>query len=503
MKLYARKQNQPQQQAQPNPSGPGAEPLAPNYLLYLQRTVGNQAVQRLLQAHGADAARAAEIGGEVAREDSRAVLEEAERGTSGAGGPLPHAAQIQKAFGSHDISHVRAHQDSRAAEAARAIGARAYTSGEDVAFAGSPDLHTAAHEAAHVVQQRAGVQLSGGVGEAGDAYERHADAVADAVAGGRSAEALLDQMAPSGSRSLGIQRKVLQRAPIDTNFGKFDTTKYDSVGASGSEYGVDIVVTFDPEPTKVDAKKIGLTQSVRSYLAGSSVFIEPSRRERLVPSGTGEGREIDRTTLGAYSNPLYAANVPGAKDKLGDTPTVAGWGQHGWHYADSSGTHHQIAKLIDRPTLPGRGNNAGQTFETVALAVEGTQSGTYMGSVSWGWSVDASGTFTKHPLTLVSKGNPSAGFVEAAKQWNKWSTMGTVKTTPDPTNVYDASYSVAFTVAKDTEVRVTGGSYINSDILYSPVTIVTGPKAGSSGRIKVTELRDVGGGTATIDLPIP
>ena len=40
----------------------------------------------------------------------------------------------------------------------------------------STDLHTTAHEAAHAVQGRAGAQLKGEVGQAGDAYERHADA---------------------------------------------------------------------------------------------------------------------------------------------------------------------------------------------------------------------------------------------------------------------------------------------------------------------------------------
>jgi hypothetical protein len=69
------------------------------------------------------------------------------------------------------------------------MGAEAYATGSSVAFTGAPDLHTAAHEAAHVVQQRGGVQLKGGVGEANDPYERHADAVADQVVQGKSAEA--------------------------------------------------------------------------------------------------------------------------------------------------------------------------------------------------------------------------------------------------------------------------------------------------------------------------
>jgi hypothetical protein len=114
-------------------------------------------------------------------------------GIAGAGGALPHFDRIQQLFGRHDIRDVRAHTDERATAAASAMGAAAYACGEHVAFSGSPTLHTAAHEAAHVVQQRGGVQLKGGVGQAGDPYEQHADAVADLVVAGQSAEALLDQ----------------------------------------------------------------------------------------------------------------------------------------------------------------------------------------------------------------------------------------------------------------------------------------------------------------------
>jgi hypothetical protein len=49
------------------------------------------------------------------------------------------------------------------------MGAEAFATGNHVAFAGTPDLHTAAHEAAHVVQPRSGVQLTGGAGEVGHA----------------------------------------------------------------------------------------------------------------------------------------------------------------------------------------------------------------------------------------------------------------------------------------------------------------------------------------------
>ena len=122
----------------------------------------------------------------------------ADRGFSGGGGSLPHLDTIQAAFGRHDVSAVQAHVGGAAAEAAHDLGAVAYASGDRVAFERAPDLFVAAHEAAHVVQQRGGVQLAGGVGEVGDAYERHADEVAAAVVRGESAEPLLDRHAGGG-----------------------------------------------------------------------------------------------------------------------------------------------------------------------------------------------------------------------------------------------------------------------------------------------------------------
>src|SRR5262249_9478644 len=87
------------------------------------------------------------------------------------------------------------------------LGARAYAYGDRIAFASAPDLHTAAHEAAHVVQQRRGVALFSGIGSAGDAYEQHADAGADAVVAGRPAEWLLDGMAGRGAAPPAVKRR--------------------------------------------------------------------------------------------------------------------------------------------------------------------------------------------------------------------------------------------------------------------------------------------------------
>ncbi|HVV87590.1 MAG TPA: DUF4157 domain-containing protein, partial [Kofleriaceae bacterium] len=136
-------------------------------------------------------------------------------GTRGAGAALPHLDAIQRSFGRHDVSGIRAHTDDAAARGARAMGAEAFATGDHVAFAGAPSLHTAAHEAAHVVQQRAGVHLKGGVGAEGDDHERHADRVADHVVRGESAEALLDRYSGGGgggAGGAGVQRLVTEDA---------------------------------------------------------------------------------------------------------------------------------------------------------------------------------------------------------------------------------------------------------------------------------------------------
>jgi hypothetical protein len=134
----------------------------------------------------------------------------AAHGVQGAGGAMPFADTIAASFGAaHEgtVRSIQAHTGGAASAAAAAIGAKAYATGNAVAFAGTPDLHTAAHEAAHVVQQRQGVHRKSG--DVGDPYERHADAVADRVVAGLSAASLLGE--PGGE----IATPIVQRKPED------------------------------------------------------------------------------------------------------------------------------------------------------------------------------------------------------------------------------------------------------------------------------------------------
>jgi hypothetical protein len=137
----------------------------------------------------------------------------AAQGVATPASPVPFGDTIQRLFGRHDVSSIKAHTSPDAAASARDMGADAYASGDHVVLGGRSDLHTAAHEAAHVIQQRGGAQLKGGVGEGGDAHEQHANLVADRVVAGALAEDLLDGYAAGGSststgQATGVQRQA-------------------------------------------------------------------------------------------------------------------------------------------------------------------------------------------------------------------------------------------------------------------------------------------------------
>jgi hypothetical protein len=153
------------------------------------------------------------------------VQEAAAHGTQAPATAMPHADKIQAAFGpDHDVSAIKAHVGGPAAQAACDMGATAYATGSHAVFANTPDQHTAAHEAAHVVQQAKGVNLYGGVGTAGDAYERHADAVADRVVAGQSAADMLG--GPAGAKD----DAVAAVGPVQKKEGK---VTHDEAAGSG------------------------------------------------------------------------------------------------------------------------------------------------------------------------------------------------------------------------------------------------------------------------------
>ena len=119
---------------------------------------------------------------------------------SGTGSSLPpELSRVMGEWFGADVATVRVHHDRAADRAARAVGAEAFTVGEDIVFAdGAYAPHSdagrraLAHELTHVVQQRAGAvdgAPRGGlrVSSPEDRFERHAGHVAESF--GRAARA--------------------------------------------------------------------------------------------------------------------------------------------------------------------------------------------------------------------------------------------------------------------------------------------------------------------------
>lgn len=447
------------------------------------------------------------------------------------GAPLDAATRafFDRRFG-HSFSSVRVHTDQRAAHSASALNALAYTVGSEIVFA--PGKYAPwtekgkallAHELSHVVQQGSGAappqqkpEMSGPL----DSAERVADAVAE--------EAVAPEDAPYKSPALQIRQRLrnsavtgptIQRAPVATWAGKFVDDKYKTVkdAAGKKEIGVSTKLRFAPGK-HVDAKKIGMAQIVNSQDKGKVLAVGATKKARKVIKARsiakgkpGAGFHIDQAPYNR--NPLYAVEKPPkAHTTLAATPPNPGWGQHGFRFVNKAGKlKRQDAWITDTPTLPGHGKNASQIFETTALAIAGTQEGTYYGSVQWGWQTDAAGKFSKLPLTLKSNDVPSTIFAAAAELWGKTKTSKGEKPIPLPvalgrytstervwlvSNPSKYKTTILGKLDKNTRLEVTSkgvGERFNRTIdkfKWWKVTIVEGTHIGKVGWVMQTLLSE-------------
>ena len=128
-----------------------AKPLAEEITPLVQKQVEPEEEEEELQAKATS--------GHIS--EANPNLESDIQSLKGGGHPLSEndRAYFEPRFG-RDFSQVRVHTDTRAAESARAVNARAYTVGQDVVFGvgqytpeSSPGQRLMAHELTHVVQQ--------------------------------------------------------------------------------------------------------------------------------------------------------------------------------------------------------------------------------------------------------------------------------------------------------------------------------------------------------------
>jgi hypothetical protein len=185
----------------------GSKASSVDRILYLQRTIGNQAVSRLIRSKAVQAKLRIGQPGDVYEQEADRVTDEVMRmpepemqrqvdeeeeeeeemlqaksredatpevsnnlesqinAIKGGGRPLAKSerAYFEPRFGT-DFSQVRLHTDSQAAESTRPVNAKAYTLGQDVVFGAgqyapgtSEGRRLMAHELTHVVQQTHGL----------------------------------------------------------------------------------------------------------------------------------------------------------------------------------------------------------------------------------------------------------------------------------------------------------------------------------------------------------
>jgi hypothetical protein len=180
----------------------------------LFQKIGNQVVQRLLAQRSYE--RSTELDDETATRINQ---------KRGKGHSLADAIQkkISLALG-HDFSGVRVHTSTGADSINRQLGAKAFTTGQDIFFREDAyDPHSSsgqeliAHELTHVVQQASGAVSGNSSGKLtvnppDDKYEREADAVAKAVVSEINTPTLQRQELEEEDEE--IQTKVVQRQEL-------------------------------------------------------------------------------------------------------------------------------------------------------------------------------------------------------------------------------------------------------------------------------------------------
>jgi hypothetical protein len=494
-------------------------------LVALGHSLGNRQFGQILEA------RAAAGAGTIRETSAQADRDPGLRSGAQLSGELRSSLET---YFSTSLDCVKVHSDSESQAAADRLNASAFTVGQDIHLgpegvrtSGPAKAALLAHEVVHTLQQGPiAARAKPRLGLPDDAFEQQADMLAAGFS--RFNRNPQDSLALLLRDSLRIRQvsgdaPIFQRSRLPTHFGEFEDYKYqDLTDSAGTKCGVEVYMKFHPG-THVSADLIGLTQAAEGKRNGTQIT-QGIYGQHSATTGAGVGSFIDR--LEGYPNPVYATTqnvvAGGSAAKLADYETrgitaltpaqqtaqaaasgitgqhYTGWGQHGFRKAvGAAGLVTQPAEFYDAPSLPGAGANSEQVFETAALAIAGSQSGTYYGSVEWGWRKDAAGAFSRVPFRVVSQGVPSVTFLTAASIWNpSKASFGYVATTA--TDLLDVGLHRLSAIPNNAQLVPTGRQAAGGGVTYFEVTF-----AGNTGLVVSTAVRPATIGAETVDLPVP
>jgi hypothetical protein len=224
------------------------------------------------------------------------------------------AGQIGGLYGA-DLSGVRIHTDPHAAGMADSMGARAFTVGSDVAFAGGefqPGTLVGdallAHELAHVVQQGSGPHLmadDGGHDESG--LEEDADvAAASAVMSARGIPGSLGELAGRVTPSLraGLRVQRCNKATPKPQCGKPMNPVLSKLGKSQPYYGMTTQTAWKMDPPGSNPMGTWTRENVSEGAPTSPPFVD------VAPKNGPQGESSGRLLMGDQHYLRSSALVP-------------------------------------------------------------------------------------------------------------------------------------------------------------------------------------------------
>lgn len=387
-----------------------------NSILQLQRTIGNQAVQRLLKTDKGSVNKSqtttetASLGHDFSGKpvNTPAALMSF---NNGGGHSVPQALRkrVELATGA-DLGGVRIHTGSSSQQSAQMLNARAYTIGSDIHFAQGyyrPGQREGdrliTHELIHTLQQgpRTIPKMKLDVSKQGDAAEMEADRIANSIIEGKT------EVRNPTPMHINAERKAISRVEFKNGDAKFKLDPYAVVDSdngkdSARQVGVNLDITYTSAET-LRSNKIGFIQTMKTT-KDNKPYLFANEVPRATTTKEGEaGWAIDR--LSGKKSPFYAQENTGSAGGN----TIFGYRK--------SKTDAKNAWMHDKLAL-NRAVGQKVTVDAVTFALDETNS-KYLGGISWGFATDTKGTTKTKTATLQSTGDPGGIQKEALKKWNE------------------------------------------------------------------------------------
>lgn len=226
------------------------------------------------------------------QESAGSAVEHVQRAATDSGSPLPDEVRgkFEASLGA-DLSGVRVHTGAASATAAESVGAKAYTTGQDIHF-GSGEYDPSSkegrrllgHEVAHTVQQGSAgptqPQAKLQVSEPADAHEQEADSAAEQMVTGAPAS-----VSPIGAA--GHHAAPLQRKAGTTQQPKPSTRAQARMAAPDEVQLGDLEVDDNKHESVFVFNQADTTAALTAHMEGPPALAIVSKPERVRPTREG------------------------------------------------------------------------------------------------------------------------------------------------------------------------------------------------------------------------